>query len=139
MISAVISARVSARFTHSSFGRLVSSASSTVGSALPSSDTLLSIQLPPCGRLTTPSRRRSFRPRYQASSSTPAQAITIEGISGTNTSAGSTCSAVAARAVGPPHGVRFITPPARMVTQVMFSAFMPSRWYSGSIADTVIM
>ncbi len=66
-------------------------------------------------------------------------AITIAGTSGTNTSAGSTCSAVAARAVGPPHGVRFITPLASMVTQVMRSAFMPSRWYSGSMAEAVIM
>ncbi len=136
--SAAISARVSARFTHSSFGRLVSSASSTVGSASPSSAMLLSSQALP-GSAATPSRRRSLIPRCQASIRMPAIASAIAGTSGTNTSAGSTCSAVAARAVGPPHGVRFITPPARMVTQVRFNAFMPMRRYSGSIADTVIM
>ncbi len=69
----------------------------------------------------------------------PAIASSMAGTSGTNTSPGSTCSAVAARAVGPPHGVRFITPLARMVTQVRLSAFMPRRWYSGNMAETVIM
>jgi hypothetical protein len=88
---------------------------------------------------TFPSLRRSRIPSTPASTTTPATPMTITGIIGTKTSAGSTCSAVAARARGPPHGVRFMTPLARIVTQVRLSAFMPSRLYRGRIDATVIM
>ena len=46
-------------------------------------------------------------------------ARSMAGIMGTKISEGSTCSALAARAVGPPHGVMFITPPARMIRPAM--------------------
>ena len=63
----------------------------------------------------------------------------IAGIIGTKMSDGSTCSALAARAVGPPQGVMFITPPARMIRPAMIRGLMPRRLYSGSMAATQIM
>ena len=46
---------------------------------------------------------------------------------------------LAARAVGPPQGVRFMMPLATTATQVRLSGFILSRLYSGSIEATVIM
>ena len=63
----------------------------------------------------------------------------MAGIIGTKMSEGSTCKALAARAVGPPHGVMFMTPPARMIKPAMILGLMPMRWYSGSMAATQIM
>ena len=68
-----------------------------------------------------------------------AQPASMAGIIGTKMSEGSTCSALAARAVGPPHGVMFITPPARIISPAMMRGLMPMRLYSGSIAATQIM
>ncbi len=51
----------------------------------------------------------------------------------------STLSAVAARAVGPPHGSVFITPLAMAATPVITTRLILSRLYSGYIAETVIM
>ena len=66
-------------------------------------------------------------------------ASSMGAIMGTKTSAGSTCRALAARAVGPPQGVRFITPLESSIRQVMISGFMPRRRYSGNMAATQIM
>ncbi len=63
----------------------------------------------------------------------------IAGIIGTKMSAGSTCSALAARAVGPPQGVMFSTPLESMIRQAISSGLMPRRLYSGSTAATQIM
>lgn len=66
-------------------------------------------------------------------------ATPITGTSGTKMSPASTCRALAARAVGPPQGVRFITPLASIARQVMDKAFIFRRRYSGSIDATTIM
>ncbi len=50
-----------------------------------------------------------------------------DGIMGTNTSAGSKPSAVAARTVGPPQGRMFMVPLIRPATQVNTTGLMPSR------------
>ncbi len=63
----------------------------------------------------------------------------IAGIMGTKISEGSTCKALAARAVGPPHGVMFMTPPARMMSPAMIRGLMPRRLYMGSMAAQQIM
>ncbi|MDT4879425.1 hypothetical protein FQZ97_1151010 [compost metagenome] len=63
----------------------------------------------------------------------------MAGIIGTKMSDGSTCRALAARAVGPPHGVMFMIPPARMISPAMIRGLMPMRLYSGSRAATQIM
>ena len=47
-------------------------------------------------------------------------------------------SALAARAVGPPHGRMFITPPACMMTLASINRLSPSRRYSGSSADVTM-
>jgi hypothetical protein len=49
------------------------------------------------------------------------------GTSGTNRALTSTRSALAARAVGPPQGVRLVFPAASMMTQAAISGFIPSR------------
>ncbi|MNI64447.1 hypothetical protein D3C73_1198910 [compost metagenome] len=64
---------------------------------------------------------------------------TMAGIIGTKMSEGSTCRALAARAVGPPHGVMFITPPASMIRPAMIRGLMPRRLYRGSMAAQQIM
>ena len=61
------------------------------------------------------------------------------GIMGTNTVLTSIESALAARAVGPPHGSVFMTPEASMVTQASTSGLIPRRRKSGSMAAVVIM
>ena len=61
------------------------------------------------------------------------------GIIGTNTSEGSTCRALAARAVGPPQGVMFMMPPAMMIRPAMMVGLIFRRLYSGSMAPTQIM
>ena len=62
----------------------------------------------------------------------------IAGIIGTKISAGSTCRALAARAVGPP-GVMLSTPLESMIRQAITSGLMPRRLYNGSTAATQIM
>ncbi|MCY1184204.1 hypothetical protein D9M73_248780 [compost metagenome] len=63
----------------------------------------------------------------------------MAGIIGTKMSDGSTCRALAARAVGPPQGVMFITPPARMIRPAMIRGLMPRRLYIGSMAAQQIV
>ena len=58
---------------------------------------------------------------------------------GTNTVLTSIESALAARAVGPPHGSVFMTPDASIVTQASTSGRIPSRRNSGNMAAMVIM
>ena len=48
-------------------------------------------------------------------------------MTGTNSSPALTCSAVAARVVGPPHGSMFIVPAASAVMQVRLSGLIAAR------------
>ena len=61
------------------------------------------------------------------------------GIAGTNKSAVLSCSAAAARDVGPPHGNMFIVPAASATIEVNASGRIPTWRYSGSMAGTVTM
>ena len=85
------------------------------------------------------SLRRSRRPIAIEKTNTPTRPVSIAGKTGRNTSLVLTCSADAARAVGPPHGRMFIVPAASAVVQVSVSGSMRNRVYNGSIAGTVIM
>ncbi len=86
-----------------------------------------------------PRRLRSFMPSTQATNTTQREVTAIGRIIGTKMSLTSTPRAVAARAVGPPHGRMLKTPPASMMTQASTRRLMPRRTYSGSMAATVIM
>src|SRR5690606_5411115 len=65
-----------------------------------------------------PTRRRSTNPRWAAKPSTTTSPTTSDGIIGTNTSDGDNPSALAARTVGPPHGMMFIVAFASPATTV---------------------
>ena len=62
----------------------------------------------------------------------------MAGTTGLKMAEESAFSAAMARTVGPPQGMMFITPAPRATTPESTSRFMPSRWYSGSIAETVM-
>ena len=64
---------------------------------------------------------RSLNPKRYDAYNTQQTPTTSAGIMGTNTVPTSMASALAARAVGPPHGSMFMTPPANMVTQASTS------------------
>jgi hypothetical protein len=61
---------------------------------------------------------RSWMPSSQAKAKTTAMPASRDGSMGTKTSLTSIFRAVAARAVGPPHGTMFMVPLARPATQV---------------------
>ena len=84
-------------------------------------------------------RLRSCRPSSQAKTRTTMRPTMSEGTMGTKTSLTSSLSAVAARAVGPPHGRMFMVPLARPATQVRTTGLILSRRYTGSIAAVVRM
>ena len=84
-------------------------------------------------------RLRSIRPYIKPRKYNQPIATSIGKIIGTKTSFGSTCNAVAARAVGPPHGVKFMIPLASIIRQAIIKGLIPIRLYSGSIAATQIM
>src|SRR4029078_2686298 len=83
--------------------------------------------------------RSSDSPIANDKTNTPKRPVSIAGKTGRNTSFVLTCSADAARTVGPPHGRVFIVPAARAGVQVSVSGSLRSREYNGSIAGTVIM
>ena len=72
-------------------------------------------------------RARSRRPMRSANTNTPTSPTSIAGMTGTNSSPALTCSAVAARVVGPPHGSMFIVPAASAVMQVRLSGLIAAR------------
>ena len=73
-------------------------------------------------------RLRSETPMAQAKAKTATRPAPSAGSIGTKTSEASTCSAAAARAVGPPHGTMFSVPLVRPATQVSTTGLMPRRW-----------
>ena len=56
-----------------------------------------------------------------------ANPTSIAGMTGTKSVVALTCSAVAARVVGPPHGSMFIVPAASAVMQVSVSGLIAAR------------
>ena len=58
---------------------------------------------------------------------------------GRKMSVASTCSAAAARAVGPPHGTMFRAPLVRPAMHVSTTGLRPRRWYTGSMAAVTTM
>ena len=90
------------------------------------------------GASITPTRARSRLPNRYDTKITHAAPAIIAGIIGTKISPASIPSAPAARAVGPPHGRMFMTPPACMITLASISRLSPSRWYSGRSADVTM-
>lgn len=62
----------------------------------------------------------------------------MAGTTGLKITEASALRAAMARAVGPPQGMRFMTPAPRATIPDSTSRLIPRRWYRGSIADTVI-
>ena len=72
-------------------------------------------------------RRRSESPMNQAKPSASSRPTISDGTMGAKISLGSSCSAEAARAVGPPHGTMFSVPLIRPATQVSTTGDISSR------------